>query len=250
MVGYGSQNTNSLTVGETYTIRPYIYLTDETQKIYGETKTVTIAMPSDVITAYSNKVSSHVTLNGDSSKNFCVKFTQPEDAESKTYIDVGGVLTHVSSVYDENGIYIRSYSENGRYYYELTAGVTYYVTCYSYYDGTATMQISSLSESGEPEAAAISGASVTFSITGDVPTGTVLYAAFYDSEGKLLTIETIQNPTADSHTVTAADKKTFSYKLMLIKSDSFMPLCGALEGTITAQSTDTGTSSGGTASFE
>lgn len=231
---YETIATDLLEKGKTYTIKPFITVGEESEKIYGAEKTITVDI-QDAIKARYNTVKIPVKLhNGNTYTKYqdvTIEFTQPEDAEGRTYITYPEFM-YSPSVYNENGNYIaRNTDENGEYYYSFTAGTKYYLTFMMEYDCVAEIGISSLPNPPEETAfaisdAAVSGSTVSFTLAGSTASDINLFAGIYSESGKLLELKKLENPSEGANSVsfsdiTSADK----CKLMVMESITFKPLC-------------------------
>ncbi len=234
---YETIATDLLEKGKTYKVKPFITLGEESEKIYGAEKTVTVDM-QDTIKARYNTVKVPVKLhNGNTYTKYeevTIEFTQPEDAQGRTYITYPEFM-YPPSVYDENGEYMSRYSdENGDYYYSLAPDITYYATFSIEYDCVAEIGISTLPNPPEEVDFVISDASasnntISFNLTGVSASNVNLFAALYSDSGKMVELIPVKNPQAGANSISYNNDDAKKCKLMIMEDRTFKPLCDDTE---------------------
>ena len=233
---YETIATSLLEKGKTYTIKPFITLgseDSEAEKIYGAEKTVTVGM-QDTIEARYNTVKIPVKLHDGNTykryKDVTIEFTQPADAQGRTYITYPEFM-YSPSVYDEDGNYMsRSRDENGDYYYSLAPDITYYVTFSFENDCVAEIGISTLPNPPEEVDFAISDAeasnnTISFNLTGVSASNVKLFAVLYSDSGKMVELVTVKNPQAGANSISYTNSNADICKLMIMQDRTFKPLC-------------------------
>lgn len=217
--------------GNTYTIRPYIEkeTEDGVELVYGDVKTVTFDIDDRCIPIKYN--TSEIYMDAydkyrHSMNNYYFKFTQPENADSKTYIS--SQLTGFS-LYDDDGYISYDSDENGKYY-ELEPGKEYCISIDVYESGMNEIYVSSLPDKPEKDNyeifdAIISGDNVMFNVVvPDESSVTDMFCALYDSDGKLA--ECVHNKIRTGIQTASFDDISVSdnCKIILVEKGSLKPL--------------------------
>ena len=234
---YETIATDLLEKGKTYKVKPFITVGEESEKIYGTEKTVTVDM-QDTVKAKYNTVKVPVKLhNGNTYTKYeevTIEFTQPEDAQGRTYITYPEFM-YPPSVYDENGEYMPRYSdENGDYYYSLVPDITYYASFSIDYDCVAEIGISSLPNPPEEvdfviSDEAILGNTISFNLAGVSASDVNLFAALYSDSGKMVELIPVKNPPEGANSINYTDASAKKCKLMIMEDRTFKPLCDDVE---------------------
>ncbi len=211
---------------QTYTVRPYICNSNnEKEKVYGKKQKITMTARDRFIPIKYNTKTIHVSpdVNGDST-GYYFEFTQPQDAEGKTYVKAKFSFV---SLYDENFKYM-DYPYYGGY--TLEPGKKYYVGFYAHNTGTEEISVSSLPAAPESvpyevKDAKFTESGVSFTASGSSDTEAMVCGALYDDDGRMIEL-VINKDIPNSGTMDfnrIKDGKTC--KLIIADSFSAAPLC-------------------------
>lgn len=221
----------NLEKGDSCTVTPYVCVGDD--KIYGEAKNVTFNVDSAQL-RYNKEMIRFTGGNAYSPRTEykTIEFIQPEGAESSTYIDVPEYL-RLFDIYDEDMSYIAYSQENGRYCAKLTAGKKYYMILQTNCNAIAEVCVSSLESAPEESAYEITevsttGNTVSFEVSGYSMLGAQLYAAAYDSNGKMIELCAIKNPSGDNRITFTKDDLAYC-KLFVTSESDAAPLCKSVK---------------------
>ena len=191
-INYYEEFVYTMKYNKTYKIKPYVEI--DGNKIYGEEKTFTTDLCSDITevtyTPYIAKFREGKEYN---MRYYYFTFTQPADASGKTTISVDDSAFELS-VYDSefnsvNGQYVQNY---GAIEFDLIPGETYYIQSLSMASANVEVVVSSLSERPEPSEienlSKIPGG-ISFDIAKEVAGAGITFVAIYRGN-KLVDVKT------------------------------------------------------------
>lgn len=219
--------------GTSVTIRPYVFTdNNEDEIIYGEEKTVTFALTEDIIPLEYRTTTTKLKSQDDYNyyrKDYYYKFTQPENATGKTYIEYSDSIEY-PELFNSDYARVNTLVDNeGNAYYELTPGEEYYFIFSSYFDDSdAEITISSLPlpEMGEEAFAdvSVSGNAISFVVAPNEIENDTIYVAVYDDNNSLSEILCVENPEG-AYGMPIKNLGTGNVKVMYFGKEALKPLC-------------------------
>ncbi len=138
-------------IGETYTVRPYIYTENDPQNwIYGEEKTFVYDITKKTIVLKHSATPVTISMQDNYStygKMVYMEFTCPQDA-SKTYFTLPS-FTDNFYLYNQNDAFIEILQDSEGSYAYLTPGEKYYISAFFRKEGVGTVSVSCLPDRPE-----------------------------------------------------------------------------------------------------